>query len=189
NGYGLYDVAGNVWEWCLDKYDSSYYDNSPAENPLSTDYADIQALLDNYDSVSSSRVLRGGSWGYDTSSGLRVAYRLNFPPNAGLDNFGFRCVSGLNFTSGPSAGGVFTSGEAAPLLPSDGETGFNWFADLSLDPADYTWAVVDASSATLLVRLFVQPLGGVDASAWDFSAISTVSDLADQLGSAGLNLV
>ena len=49
--------------------------------------------------------------------------------------------------------------------------------------------MVDASSATLLVRLFVQPLGGVDASAWDFSAISTVSDLADQLGSAGLNLV
>ncbi|MDP6417524.1 MAG: formylglycine-generating enzyme family protein, partial [Gammaproteobacteria bacterium] len=81
NGYGLYDVAGNVWEWCLDKSDSSYYDNSPAENPLSTDYADIQALLDNYDSVSSRRVLRGGDW--NTSANyLRVAHRNNHSPNS-----------------------------------------------------------------------------------------------------------
>ncbi|MDP6653638.1 MAG: hypothetical protein QGF90_16270, partial [Gammaproteobacteria bacterium] len=63
------------------------------------------------------------------------------------------------------------------------------FADLSLDPTDYTWSVVDTSSATLTVSLFVQPLGGIDASAWDFSALSTVDALADQLGSAGLNLV
>ena len=67
--------------------------------------------------------------------------------------------------------------------------GANWFADLSLDATDYTWFTVDDSSATLTVRLFVQPLGGIDTSSWNFSAISTVDALANQLGSTGLNLM
>jgi hypothetical protein len=175
NGYGLYDVAGNVREWCQDWYDSDYYDSSPATNPLGP-------------GTGSYRVLRGGTCYYNTNL-LRVAGRGNNSPSNTNNYYGFRCVSGLNFTSGPSAGGVFTSGEATPLLLSEGETGSNWFADLSLDPSDYTWSTIDSSSATLSVRLFVQPLGGIDASAWDFSTLSTVDTLADQLGSGGLNLV
>jgi hypothetical protein len=165
NGYGLYDVAGNVYEWCQDWWSSDYYSSSPATNPPGPD-------------TGSYRVLRGGTWSYGTLN-LRVASRYySYGPDNRDYRYGFRCVSGLNFTTDS-----FTT-----LLPAEGETGSNWFADLSLDPSAFTWSTVDASSATLTVRLFVQPLGGIDASAWDFSAINTVDALADQLGSAGLSL-
>ena len=165
NGYGLFDMAGNAWEWCADWYDEDYYTSSPATNPPGP-------------GTGSYRVLRGGGWN-GAANTLRVAGRNHFDPAGRYGSIGFRCVSGLNFTTDS-----FTT-----LLPSDDQTGSNWFADLSLDPTDYTWSTVDFSSPTLIVRLFVQPLGGIDASAWDFSAISTVGALADQLGSSGLNLV
>ena len=80
NGYGLYDMAGNVYEWCQDWYGSDYYQNSPAKNPLGPD-------------TGSRRVLRGGFWNYLTSY-LRVAYRNYYSPNGRLNSYGFRCVSG-----------------------------------------------------------------------------------------------
>ena len=78
NGYGLYDMAGNVWEWVNDWYSSSYYTISPADDPVGPDSGKY-------------RVLRGGSW-YSNVSYLRVSYRLNFNPASASSDFGFRCA-------------------------------------------------------------------------------------------------
>jgi formylglycine-generating enzyme required for sulfatase activity len=76
NELGIYDMSGNVWEWCNDFFDANYYSKSPKENPQG-------AGANNY------RVLRGGSWHY-RGDYARIANRDG--PNAGFTNYtyGFR---------------------------------------------------------------------------------------------------
>ena len=93
NGYDLYDMAGNVWEWCLDEYDADFYFVSrDSRNPLSGART-IQWILDNFTSIptNSSRVLRGGSWG-NSARNLRVADRNGNSPTNTSGYGGFRCA-------------------------------------------------------------------------------------------------
>jgi formylglycine-generating enzyme required for sulfatase activity len=75
--YGMYDMAGNVWEWVNDWYDSSYYQTSPSSDPQGA-------------TSGQNRVLRGGSWG-SSDSNVRSAFRSRNDPAYTDYYFGFRC--------------------------------------------------------------------------------------------------
>jgi formylglycine-generating enzyme required for sulfatase activity len=76
NAFGLYDMSGNVWEWCWDWYGG--YQEEPKDNPVGPSEGTV-------------RVLRGGSW-YSSAGGCRSAFRFNYDPDNRYDDIGFRLV-------------------------------------------------------------------------------------------------
>jgi len=79
NAWGLYDMHGNVWEWCWDLYDSGYYSSSPTDNPTGP-------------RSGSYRVYRGGGW-YNVPSNLRCANRDPYNPAYRYYGIGFRVLA------------------------------------------------------------------------------------------------
>ena len=93
NGYGLYDMTGNVVEWCLDEYDADFYTNPSRINPIAGAVGErtINQIVNNFMDILTIRVLRGGSWDHSADF-VRCSRRFANLSTFMYSNAGFRCA-------------------------------------------------------------------------------------------------
>lgn len=85
NGHGLFDITGNVWEWCFDEYNANFYLMSPIENP--------RFGRESAPEIENFRILRGGGWGGNPDE-MRVSDRWYHLTSG--STIGFRCVKDVD---------------------------------------------------------------------------------------------
>jgi len=104
NAWGLYDMHGNVWEWCEDRYDEKYYASSAASDPTGASSGPL-------------RVVRGGSWGGEAWAGKSALRAAEQDPNVGYSSVGFRVVCGPTPPPQAPALAAATAQPGAPAVP------------------------------------------------------------------------
>ncbi|MFC1561009.1 SUMF1/EgtB/PvdO family nonheme iron enzyme [Candidatus Latescibacterota bacterium] len=158
NAWGLYDMHGNIWEWCHDWYDSEYYTKSPTNNPTG-----IQSGL--------YRVNRGGRWDY-SAGGCRSAMRAGHDPNLKHNTLGFRIVrratliknvelispnGGENWEAGTEQDITWTSlGISIVKIEFSVDNGLSWYTiadNVDASTGLYSWIVPKINSTECLVKI------------------------------------